>query len=115
MHYLETSVQVPAPTADTFNTHHHRVWIFIILGSSSTLNSEVSGISNSTYSTGHYNGVSQQIQGTSPHLTVSNTPGLTNAENTMIRLVNSISNESLAIDVKQLNDPDALWKRKKYG
>jgi hypothetical protein len=36
-----------------------------------------------------------------------------NAENSMIRLGNSISNESLMIDIRQLNDPDALWQRKK--
>ena len=50
-------------------------------------------------------------------LAVTNAPlnGLTHAESTMIRLVNSISNESLVIDIRHLNDPDSLWKRKKHA
>ena len=44
---------------------------------------------------------------TSPLLSVNNT------ESSMMRIVNSISNESLVIDIRQLNDPDHLWQRKK--
>ena len=40
-------------------------------------------------------------------------PNANNAEISMIRLVNSISNESLMIDIRHLNDPDSLWQRKK--
>jgi len=34
------------------------------------------------------------------------------AESAMIRVINNVSNDSLVIDLKQLNDPDSLWKRK---
>ena len=40
-------------------------------------------------------------------------PNANNAEISMIRLVNNISNESLMIDIRHLNDPDSLWQRKK--
>jgi len=47
-----------------------------------------------------------------PLFAVSNSAGHSSAENAMIRVINNISNDSLVIDLKQLNDPDSLWKRK---
>lgn len=76
-------------------------------GSSSTICSEVSGISSSAISTTASN---HQTGGNSiHHVALSNS----NAETSMVRLANSISNESLLIDTKQLNDPDSLWQRKR--
>ena len=53
------------------------------------------------------------VEDPDPLLAVSNSPGHNIAENAMIRVVNNISNDSLVIDLKQLNDPDSLWQRKK--
>ena len=76
------------------------------IGSSSTLNSEISGVSSSTVSAA----TSSQAGGSS---TFASGALISNAENSMIRLGNSISNESLLIDLRQLNHPDSLWMRKK--
>ena len=85
----------------------------MLLGSNSTINSEVSVVSSSAMPTAV--AVTPSVNSVHTSLaTAINNSGLTHAECTMIRLINSISNESLVIDIRQLNDPDSLWKRKKY-
>ncbi|EFX80970.1 hypothetical protein DAPPUDRAFT_303761 [Daphnia pulex] len=81
-------------------------------GSTSTINSEVSGISCSTTSATVSSYLAAGGSSASAIGVISSTV-VNNAENSMIRLGNSISNESLMIDIRQLNDPDALWQRKK--
>lgn len=83
-------------------------------GSTSTINSEVSGISCSTTSATVSSYLAAGGSSTLP-LGVVSPPIANNAENSMIRLGNSISNESLMIDIRQLNDPDTLWQRKKIA
>ena len=86
-----------------------------LLGSSTIINGELSGgagsfpgsASNAT------SGSLLAVEDPIPFLAVSNSPGHSSAENAMIRVVNNISNDSLVIDLKQLNDPDSLWQRKK--
>jgi hypothetical protein len=82
------------------------------IGSTSTINSEVSGISCSTTSATVSSYLAAGGSSASAIGVISSTV-VNNAENSMIRLGNSISNESLMIDIRQLNDPDALWQRKK--
>ena len=96
-------------TADVWNYIHT---YSIFLASTSTINSEISGISTSTAASTAVPSISAVTAGAaSPLLSVNN------AESCMMRIVNSISNESLVIDIRQLNDPDSLWQRKKlaYG
>jgi hypothetical protein len=84
----------------------------VYIGSTSTINSEVSGISCSTTSATVSSYLAAGGSSASAIGVISSTV-VNNAENSMIRLGNSISNESLMIDIRQLNDPDALWQRKK--
>lgn len=85
---------------------------YVFLGSTSTINSEISGISCSTSSATASSYLAAGGSSASA-LGVIPPPVANNAENSMIRLGNSISNESLMIDIRQLNDPDTLWQRKK--
>lgn len=90
-----------------------KLFIHSILASSSTINSEVSGLSFSVSTSALAPTPAVGGGGSSGNSLTNNTRDIKDtAENSMIRLVNGISNESLMIENRQLNDPDSLWKRK---
>ena len=71
------------------------------------MNSEASYVSSASLAIPHVAAV-----GPSSNSAVHSTSG-SSAESSMIKLVNSVSNECLIIELRQLNDPDALWQRRK--